>query len=255
MKLNYKITLFFIITCFPLAFSQDFIYPTKGIDKVEITSRVSVILKTHNYSNILISNKENKRVKKAAFGLKSTFGKDNTGFNVYVEQDNSILKIESFHPRTEDDLIIYLPENIKIFAEIINNNDITISDFRNEIEAKTNNGDIKIENVNGPVIIENSNGNTFLKFNEVNQNYPMSIINSHGDIDITLLENTKANLEISVPRGDLYTDLELTTIEKQEKGLDAYEKRDSRYIKSKLNDGGVNITIVSSRGNVYLRKK
>lgn len=253
MKLNTIIALLFIALFIPHCFSQDYVYPTKDIDKVEITARTSVILKTHKAPNLLISSVENKRLNKNNSGLKSTFGKDNTGFNVFVEEKNGTLMVESFQPRTAKDLIIYLPETIKVSVENLLNNDISISDFKNEVEAKTDTGDIRIINVYGPVIVDNSRGDTYIIFKEVNQNSPMSIINSSGDVDITMPSNTKADIEVSVPRGELYTDFTLVidkTLEKEN-----IKARPSRYIKSKLNNGGVSISIIASRGNVYLRKQ
>ncbi|WP_282042943.1 DUF4097 family beta strand repeat-containing protein [Winogradskyella flava] len=253
MKLKKPIALITIIFLIFDGFSQDYVHSTNDIDKVEIIANTTIILKTHNNPSLLISDSENKRIKKGALGLKPTFGKDNTDFNVFVEQNNSTLRVESFQPRIADPLVIYLPETIKISVESRINNDINISDFKNEVEAKTNRGDIKIINVKGPVIVENARGNTFIVFEEVSQNSPISIINSHGDIDITIPENTKADIEVSVPRGELYTDLELISVENSEEEED--KMRSTRTIKSKLNYGGVSIMIVASLGNIYLRKE
>ena len=234
-------------------FSQDYVHSVKDINKVEIIANTTIILKTHNNPSLLISSAENKVINKDALGLKPVFGKDNTGFNVFVEENDNTLKVESFQTRIADPLVIYLPETIKISAESLINNNISISGFKNEVEAKTNRGDIKITNVNGPVIVENSRGNTFIIFEEVSQNSPISLINSHGDVDVTIPENTKANIEISVPRGELYSDFKLITVEEYQKEIS--EIRALRSIKSKLNDGGVSLIIIASLGNVYLRKK
>lgn len=255
MKINRIITRLFIALSFSSSFSQDYVYSTEDINKVEITSRVSVVLKTHDDPSFLISSKENKRLINKDTNLKPTFGKDNTGFNVLVEQINNILKVESFQPRTANDLIIYLPETMKVSVENLVNNNINISNFKNEIEAKVYNGDIKMINVSGPIIADNTRGNTIIIFETVSQNSPMSIINSHGDVDITLPTNTKSDIEISVPRGELYTNLELVPIEKSKKEEEEERMRPSRSIKSKLNEGGISITIISSRGNVYLREQ
>ncbi len=253
MKLEKLIALIVITFSIFKGFSQDYVHSTKDINKVEIIANTTIILKTHDNPSLLISSAENKPIKKDALGLHPTFGKDNTGFNVFVEHNSSTLKVESFQPRIADPLVIYLPETMKVAVESRINNNIYISDFKNEIEAKANRGDIQIINVNGPVIIENTRGNTFIIFEEVNQNSPISIINSHGDIDITISENTKASIEVSVPRGELYTDLEFVSVENRK---EANEKmRSTRTIKSKLNGGGVSIMIISSLGNVYLRKK
>ena len=58
--------------------------------------------------------------KKNTSGLKPTFSKDNTGFNVFVEQDDRRLKLESFKTRSEDPLVIYLPETM-IFLKLTDN--------------------------------------------------------------------------------------------------------------------------------------
>ncbi|MDF1698831.1 MAG: hypothetical protein P1U56_23460 [Saprospiraceae bacterium] len=251
MMPNKILTLLFFVVSISYGFSQDYRHTTEGIDKVEVIASVSVIIKTHEAPSLLISSKENKQIERNTSGLTPIFGKDNTGFKVFVEQNNSTLKIESFQPRTDAPLIIYLPETIKLAVESREQNNIKISGFTNEIEAKTNQGDITIQNANGPVIIENEQGNTYVKFKELNQNSPNSIVNSHGDIYITIPSNTKATIEVSVPRGELYTDLELIAPENQD---NKYRyRRDSRYIKSLLNGGGVSVVFIASRGNVYLR--
>ena len=249
MGIHNIITLLFVVLFVAYGHTQDFVLSIEGIDKVEVIARTSVVFKTHDDSTFLISSRENNRLIQDDSSLKPFFGKDNTGFNVYVERYNATLKVESFQPRAAEDLIIYLPETIKVSAENRLNNDIIISDFKNEIEVKANKGDIKIVNVNGPVIAENSKGNTFIVFDKISQNSPISIINTYGDMDITLPSGTKANMEVSVPRGELFTDFELVTAEKFQN-----EVNPSRYIQSKLNDGGVSISLVASKGNIYLRK-
>ena len=235
------ITLLFIRN----SFSQDYSYSIKDIAKVEIVSRVNIILKTHKSPTFLISDYENKRIRKPDSNLKPVFGKDNTGFNVFVEKQNSTLKVECFQPIKSRALVIYLPETMKISVENLVNKNITIYDFTNEIVAKADNGDIRMINVSGPIIVQHDRGNTFIEFSKVSQNSPSSIINSRGDIDITLPSDTRADIEVSVPHGELFTDFELEPI----------KRSSSRYIKSKLNDGGVNIIIIATRANIYLRKQ
>ncbi|MEO1031694.1 MAG: hypothetical protein AAFX55_09840, partial [Bacteroidota bacterium] len=75
MKSHKIITLWSILFCIASGFSQDYVHALVDVDKVEIVSRASVILKTHDDPSFLISSKENKRLAKKGKGLKSIFDK------------------------------------------------------------------------------------------------------------------------------------------------------------------------------------
>lgn len=253
MRSHKVILLFIVVLISTYGYSQDYVYATQEIDKVEIVANTGVILKTHKEPNLLISSLDNRRMKTNTSGLKPTFTKDNTGFNVFVEQNDRRLQVESFQERREAPLIVYLPETIKVSVESRSHNDIIILGFSSDIEAKTNHGDIRIEKVTGPLILENSHGNTYVIFSEVSQKSPISIVNSIGDIDITLPSDTNADIELSVRGGDLYTDHDLVSVDAGEE--ETGETRTSRFLNAKLNQGGVSIMILASRGDVYLRKQ
>ena len=233
--------------------AQDYQYPTEEIEKVYIVANTTIVLKAHAHPYLLIPSPENKRAKKNDSGLKPAFKKDNTGFNVWVENTRRTLNIESYQPRFADPLILYLPASLKVSVENRYHTDVRISGFSNEIEVKANHGDVIIENVNGPLILDCGHGNTYVTFTEVNQSSPMSIINSHGMIDITLPQETSANLELDVPRGELYSEFELAGMKTNKKGFQ--KGRASDQLTSELNGGGVPIMIFSSWGDVYLRKQ
>lgn len=253
MRLKNIIVLFLIVLTQAYGFSQDYVHPTKEIDKVEIIANTAVVLRTHQEPNLLISSSNNRRKKKNTSGLQPTFSKDNTGFNVFVEQDDRRLKVESFQTRLEEPLVIYLPERMKLSVESRSHNDIRISGFINEIEAKADHGDIRIADVTGPLILENSHGDIFVVFKEVSQHSPMSFINSIGDIDLSIPSNANADIELSIRGGELFTDHSLVPVEVPKK--EEEKTRTSNFINAKLNKGGVSITIMTSRGDVLLRKQ
>ena len=163
------------------------------------------------------------------------------------------MNIESLQPRFADPLIIYLPTTMKVSAENRYHTDIRISGFSSEIEVKADHGDVIIENVNGPLILDCGHGNTYVTFAEVSQSSPMSIINSHGMIDVTIAAATKASIELDVPRGALYSEFDLPGVETDQKSFRKGQEPES--LTKKLNGGGVPIMIFSSWGDVYLRKK
>ncbi|NAS31087.1 DUF4097 family beta strand repeat protein [Flavobacteriaceae bacterium R38] len=252
MKHSFLFTVFYLFVI--NVFSQDYTHSLEGINKVNVSSETTIVIKNHNKNEFLISEKENIRTTDKAKGLKAVFGQgnDNTSFGVEVEKDGSILKVKGLRDRLAKDLIIYVPKEMNVSLEVPSNNDIYINDLASEIEAKTNNGNIILKSVTGPVIIENNNGNVIINFDEIDQSLPTSIIASKGDIDISLPSDTPANLTLKTPRGEFYTDFDL---ELTQQSLDDKNNRKKRPIITKLNNGGVAITLIASYGNIYLRKK
>ena len=125
-----------------------------------------------------------------------------------------------------------------------------IEDFTSEIEVESNVGHIHLVDVTGPVTASSSTGGINVEFVKVNQNAPISIRTSTASVDVTIPENTKANLVLKTTMGTVYTNFDLIVDRKNGmKNLSGNKK-----IISKLNNGGVKITLSSSTGNIYLRK-
>ena len=88
-------------------------------------------------------------------------------------------------------------------------------------------------------------------FSKVSQQGSISINAVYGLVDVSLPSNTKANLELKSTMGTVFTNFDFKI--PSSKGLKQYGN--SRKIDTKLNNGGVKISLSSSTGNVYLRKK
>lgn len=237
-----------LLVGFPHSYAQDYTYEMNDIERVYITANTSIILKAHQDSRLVIPSPENTRLKKTEVTAVSS-KEDNTGFNVSVEKSKHTLNIESLQPRFSDPLIIYLPQSIKVSAKNRYHTDIRLSGFLNEIEIIANHGNVILENVSGPLILACGHGDTYISLAEVNQSLPMSIVNSHGMIDITLPSEAQATLELTVPRGKLYSEFKSEGLPDKTKG------RAGTHLTTKLNGGGVPIMIYSSWGDVNVRKK
>ena len=87
-------------------------------------------------------------------------------------------------------------------------------------------------------------------FDKINQKASIDIRTTNGEIDVTLPENTSANLELSSWNGDIYTNFDLKRPDK-----DGLISISDRNIKGAINGGGVDITLKSTNGTIYLRKK
>ena len=70
-------------------------------------------------------------------------------------------------------------------------------------------------------------------------------------MDVSIASTTKADLSLKSTMGTVFTDFDFK-VEKS-KGLNPIGN--PRKISTKLNNGGVQISLNSTTGNVYLRKK
>ena len=68
-----------------------------------------------------------------------------------------------------------------------------------------------------------------------------------SDFDISLPENIKANVNIKVDNGDIYSDMDIVKTYGASNNLNT--------VSGKINDGGAFISVISSYGNVAIRKK
>jgi hypothetical protein len=104
--------------------------------------------------------------------------------------------------------------------------------------------------------IHTINGDIKTEFNRLNQESPSSITSINGDLEILVPSATKADLKMGTMHGEIYTDCDIE-FEKKEK------ENDSDWVmigghsnnKGKLNGGGVELTLNSINGSIYLRKK
>ena len=94
------------------------------------------------------------------------------------------------------------------------------------------------------------NGQLEVVFGKVKQDSPISLYSTNGAVDVSLPSNTPANLALSTLNGNVYTDFEVKAEDKD--GLNSVL---GRNIKASINGGGVKISMKSTNGNMYLRKK
>ncbi|MDC8002979.1 DUF4097 family beta strand repeat-containing protein [Aureisphaera galaxeae] len=196
------------------------------------------------------NEKEDERAK----GLTALYagGVDNTGFGMATERDGSTLRLKDLKPFTQRSrFTLILPKNIDLTLDCGNLGSANIANFTAELEIETNVGHIKLMDVTGPITANTSTGAIDVTFTSVNQSAPISISSSTGTIDVSLPTNTKADVEMRTSMGTVYSNFDL--VPEREDGLKIVGA--NRKIKGQLNGGGVDIRLISSVGNIYLRKK
>ncbi|WP_378179620.1 DUF4097 family beta strand repeat-containing protein [Aquimarina sp. SS2-1] len=250
---NIAIAIIFLITIGHIQAQEDYTQSLQGIKHVIISSESGVKLTAHNKNELFITGEDRKMPEKAK-GLKAVYagGSDNTGFGVYVQKEGGTLTIRNLKNAYTKTLEIFLPKSISIKIERSNLGKVFAEGFSSEIEATTNVGHITLKNVTGPIVATTSTGEINVLFTKVSQSSPISLMSATGAIDVSIPSNTDADLEMKATMGEIFTDFDLK-LPVPENGLKVVGGK--KTIKTKLNDGGVEISLKSATGNVYLRKQ
>jgi len=214
-----------------------------------------ILMEGHGGSELIITVTGLKSAPERAEGLRSLYGSrnDNTGIGLSVIEENNEFKITGASKQAEDARYKFLvPNNVFISLDCSSpfaDEDIVIRDYSGEVEAKILNGGIEFENLTGPAILYAINGDVTGIFSTVNQEYPISITSVNGDVDVSLPNDTKADLKLSSVNGEIFTDMD---IEFNEKDM---PRIGGRNVIGKLNGGGVDIHLETINENIYLRQK
>ena len=183
----------------------------------------------------------------------SALGPDNSGIGLFINQTGNSITISGTHRNKHDtDYRISLPANIKLKINYggFRSNDIFVRGMSNEIEIKSQVGDLVLKDVSGPIIASTLSSDIQVVFTTLNQSSPTSITSISGDIDITLPEDSRGDFSMSSVSGEIYTNLDFEISRKD--GPRWYGA--GIVSNSKLNGGGVEFTIKSVSGDIYIRK-
>ena len=247
-----KTIILYVMLMFALtASAQEYKHSLQDVEWVKIESRADVIVKAHNNNELLIEGETRYQIPERAKGLKlvGEDGSDNTDVGFYVIKEGNTLIVRNL--RKSKKAKIYLPASQNISVTTNWNGGIYIEGFKGEIEATCKlNGSIGIKDISGPLTANSLNGEIEVVFSKVNQESPITIYSTNGALDIAMQENTPADLALSSLNGGIYTDFELKVPEK--KGLKSIA---TKRIKGVINNGGVNIQLKTTNGNIYLRKQ
>jgi hypothetical protein len=211
----------------------------------------------HSGSGVTITREGvNKETSDRAKGLKLINGlglEDNTGIGLSAVKEGEGTTLTQISSNGDGRYLVKVPKGVTIVYEHSSphGDDVIFKDIAGEIEATTNHSDIRLENVSGPLSINTVHGDVEGIFTTVNQSNALSIVSSHGDIDLSIPSATKADFRISTSWGEIYSDLDIK--------IDANQGSMKQYggnkVIGKLNGGGVSFEVKSSHGSIYLRKK
>jgi hypothetical protein len=260
LKIKMKNTLIGFLMIFTLSTqAQEYQFPVKGnatetwvvID--QLASDLSIEGTTG--SEMRIEAKGYKGLPEKAKGLRSLAagGIENTGIGLSVVQDGNTISITGANQEAnEADYVIYLPKSINLKVNYGNwqTGDLMITGMTGEVEAKAFSSDLVLVGVTGPVIAHTLSSDLVVILKSLNQESPSSLSSTSGDIEIIMPSTIKGTFEMSSVSGGIYTDHDFDLGEKDE------EQRMIVGMKStgKLNGGGVEVSVRTISGDVYIRK-
>lgn len=191
-----------------------------------------------------------------AKGLKPLYNgaSDNTGLGLEIQESGGVMSIRKAIS-SEVTYRIKIPADAVLSIREIGwqNGKFEVRDHNAEIEIEGKSSEIKLENVSGPVVASSVNGNIEVAFSRLQQEKPSDISATNGFIDVALPADTKCSLDLRVINGDMYTDFDIQYPKNDDsKGLQTLHRS---QVSGNVNGGGVELSLHTINGNIFLRKK
>ena len=191
-------------------------------------------------------------------GLRRLGDGDRLEINAH-ENDNNV-SVSSAMVNKQTDLIIKVPRTSGVFKiSAVNDGNIVVNNANGEFEVINVNGYIRMNNVSGSVVANTVNGDVKVTFRSVDAKAAMAFTTLNGDVDVTFPANFKANAKLKSDAGDIYTDFNLVTNNRQPvaqksggKGL--YKIKVDDWVYGKIDGGGPQVLMKNMNGSIYIRK-
>lgn len=220
-----------------------------------ILSRSDVVIEGHDSDEVIIRNLDYDAPPERAQGLRALYNsaEDNTGIGLSVEEENGTLKIITAS-RDDGDYRLMVPNRVRVMVEEVNwgGGDFEMRNLQGEIEIKSKNGDMKLVNITGPVIASSTSGDMEITMDALSQVGPTSISLVSGFIDISMPADAQANFYLNSISGEIYTDLDISLGGEGEDNM--RRLGGGRKIEGTLNGGGVEVSLKTISGDIYLRR-
>ncbi len=215
-----------------------------------------VTVEGHNGNEIIFTSAKSRSSKdERAEGLRlvNSLGlEDNTGLGINVTEKGNVVEVRQLKQMHAPDIKVLVPKGVIVSFrhESQYGGKVRFVNLPNEIEVSAVYNSVELEQVTGPLTIETTYGGVTASFVAPVKD-PVSIVSIYGFIDVSLPQDTKANLEMSTSYGDIYAAPEFKIEVPTRDGMKVYGDK----ITGTLNGGGVSIDLDCNYGKIYLRKK
>lgn len=254
-----------MVVCAALHFSplhaQKYEYDVQSGRKIVIQNLLGkLIIKGQSSGKMTIEASGLEPPSEKARGMMEIYGNavDNTGIGISVTESEKTIYISGASKRCEDaEFVFRIPSgtSLKIdYQSPFAFEDLLVDGYEGELEISTLNPDVELKNITGPVTIHAINGNIKAAFSKLDQNSPSSLTTINGELEVILPGSTPASLKFSTIHGEIYSDCDVEFTKEKSKG-DMILIGGNSSTEGELNGGGVEMTLSSINGSIYLRKK
>lgn len=201
--------------------------------------------------------KDKSKSESSGNGLRKLSG---TSLDLEASEQNNTVEVDSDSWNKRIDLDIQVPANFDLYLETYNSGNIYVSNITGEVEADSYNGKITLENISGTVVADTYNGAIRVTFDSVTPDKPMAFSTYNGHVDLSFPQNYKASFKMKARNGDIYEGFDMIlekaepkTETKRESGT--YKVKIDDWLRGSINGGGPEISMQTTNGNIYIRKK
>jgi len=229
----------------------------KSTGRLEIREVNNVTIEGHSGNEIVFTSLDGSRDKDdRAQGLRavSAMGlEDNTGIGLSVVDKGTTFEVTQLKKMDGPRVKILVPKGVTVSYRHTSphGSDIKVRNTESELDISTVHNGVKLSNVTGPLNIRTVHGEIEADLGATVKG-PISLLSQHGFVDITLPSTLKATLDLATSWGEIFVDPALN-LEIPKDG--DWVKYGSNKVVGKLNGGGLEFTLGSNHGNVYVRKK
>jgi hypothetical protein len=213
-----------------------------------------ITVKTHAATDVIVEGEGGGQSPEEHQGMRRIGGDGVRGLEV-VEDDNVITVRE--HPAGNRNVYITVPVDTSLKLHTLSGA-IEVDGVHGEVEVHTLNRHLTLTNISGTVTADSQNGPIRVTMDRVEPGKPLAFSTLNGSVDLTLPADLKADLTVKSNHGDVQSDFDVTlgasrTVREKDGSL--YRIRIDNTIHGTINGGGVDLTIHTLNGSVYIRKK
>lgn len=179
-----------------------------------------------------------------------------------VEERNNKIEISTESWKRAIDVTLQVPRNTSMTLHCVNSGDIYVEGVSGDFDVNNVNGAVTLKNISGSAIAHALNEDLIVTFDSIDPDKPMSFSSLNGDVDVTFPRNVKCDVIIKNDMGDVYSDFEITQIEKPQK---VYEENDDeeegkyrveieRTFYGEINGGGPEFFFKNFNGDILIRR-
>lgn len=229
----------------------------KSTGRLDIQEVNNVSIEGYAGSEIVFSSLDGRNEKDSrAVGLKrvNSMGlEDNTGIGIAVVDKGTTYEVYQLKKMDGPRVKILVPKGVTISYRHSSphGSDLKLKNIENEVEVSTVHNGIQLENATGPLNIKTVHGDIEADFT-TGAKSPVYLSSTHGLVDVSLPGGLRVNMNMSTSHGEIFVDPGLN-LEIPKTG--DWVKYGSNKVDGKINGGGLEFTLSSGHGNVYLRKK